>query len=97
MMLTEEAMKTKWCPEYRLPLNPTSSQATGGNTRQVGDANCIGSACAMWRWGPAQKCADCKGTGLEVRGGYEYPCKPCQGTGISGPPATGYCGLAGRP
>ena len=39
--MTEKEAKTKWCPMM---------QKWNGPIAEFGMANCIGSACMMWRW-----------------------------------------------
>lgn len=64
MLLTEEEMKTKWCPMARVRANVSSDRPVTGYNRIYVPATatkaafsttsitsmCIGSDCALWRW-----------------------------------------------
>ncbi len=52
--MTEDEMKTKWCPHVRLAA-PVGSEAQGTAGNRYGDDHgknfcCIGSACSQWQW-----------------------------------------------
>lgn len=73
--MTEEEAKQKWCPH---------TQVAHGNMAEFGRANCIGSACMMWRWDaitPEEK------RQLRVYGDDTGPLLVIPG----------YCGLGGKP
>jgi hypothetical protein len=49
--VTEDEMKTKWCPMYRitaLEWLQTATDNRGNTLEENAPANCIGSDCAMW-------------------------------------------------
>ena len=86
--MTEEEHKTKWCPQARLG---SSTSGLGGFNRFVWPANnaasdgvqCIGSACAWWRWIHVSAVKWEGNTAL-----MQYP---------DPEPTEGYCGPAGKP
>lgn len=49
MTVTEAKAKEKWCPHFRYSDKGHGAGAVGVNTYRD-SANCIGSACMMWRW-----------------------------------------------
>lgn len=47
--MTEEEARTRWCPMYRVVVDP-SSQSLYGNMLNPGAMTCAASLCMAWRW-----------------------------------------------
>lgn len=111
-MMTEDEAKTKWCPMARVALDYgegsngaravlSANRGWADQTDHLAaDSCCIGSACMMWSVGSARK--------LETAYGIPRPdgewwelihgsTDALSNTWRRIIPATGYCGLAGRP
>lgn len=83
--MTESEAKKKWCPIVR---QGDMNNPTGINRGYRQDFNCIGSACAMWRWKTDYIEPD------EVHFMSNYP-RPKTRIVVS--ETEGHCGLAGKP
>lgn len=107
--MTEDEAKTKWCPHARERAAQGMPDG-GGNRTPYGDAGdgpaaddytreqamlfpCIGSACMAWRWDSEEdlvKVAADTVTSRAAAEKYKWDI-------VCDVPATGYCGLAGKP
>jgi hypothetical protein len=76
--MTEDEARQKWCP-----FELGGAIFAAGNNTDKSPKNCIGSACAMWRWN---------------QGAYRItPAAPDMVNIEFDNPGKGYCGLAGKP
>ena len=46
--MTEDEMKTKWCPHAHTITEPLPYGAS--RIKQTNDGKCIGFGCSQWRW-----------------------------------------------
>lgn len=85
--MTEEEAKTKWCPMFSMAYETAGYNMGDGPetlTRRPVRANCIGSACMMFRWD-------------EVRNPNWHPHMATTEEPFIRSETEGYCGLAGKP
>lgn len=47
---TEEEAWKKWCPLYRVSVEPGGSADNRGNIDNVSDYRCRTTGCMAWRW-----------------------------------------------
>jgi len=88
--MTEDEMKTKWCPHV------SAGVCARERTEELNNiGRCIGSACSQWRWERQFMVIENKISVADLILGVAPEMLPPQET----PPhhGSGYCGLAGRP
>jgi hypothetical protein len=102
--MTEEEMKTKWCPHTKMAVtdedgrNPTTVSVNRTGIRGTSEFGlphacmCIASACSQWRW---KKVANPDYNPSSMMGVYPQPW-PTPPMFIDSD-KHGYCGLAGQP
>ena len=48
--MTEDEAKKKWCPMYRVSVEPNGSADNRGNIDTVDNYRCLASFCMAWQW-----------------------------------------------
>jgi len=48
--MTEDEAKKKWCPMYRVSVEPNGSADNRGKYDTVNNYRCLASFCMAWQW-----------------------------------------------